>query len=151
MKLANLQPKTNFHLIKVSLKYIERFINKTFTLCEMWPNTELFLVRIFLYSDWIRRFTVNIVYKLKVVTWNVLTWNTLIHFKNLTFREKMLQKTNSNKALRIENCPSQMKVSSSGLGQYHAWKNFKTLAKVLMKREILPKLNGNRHFSCSQN
>ena len=29
----------------------------TFTLREMCPNTELFLVRIFLYSDWIRRFT----------------------------------------------------------------------------------------------
>ena len=27
------------------------------TLCEKHPNTELFLVRIFLYSDWIRRFT----------------------------------------------------------------------------------------------
>ena len=32
----------------------------THTLREKCPNTELFLVRIFLYSDWIRRFTINL-------------------------------------------------------------------------------------------
>ena len=35
----------------------ERYIVKTFTLREKCPNTELFLVRIYLYSDWIWRFT----------------------------------------------------------------------------------------------
>ena len=30
---------------------------KKFTLREKCPNTEFFLVRIFLYSDWIQRFT----------------------------------------------------------------------------------------------
>ena len=32
-------------------------MNKRGTLCEKCPNTELFLVRIFLYSDWIQENT----------------------------------------------------------------------------------------------
>ena len=35
----------------------ERYIVKTFTLREKCPDTELFLVRIYLYSAWIWRFT----------------------------------------------------------------------------------------------
>ena len=44
-------------LANTKLNTIKFLISKALTLREKCPNTELFLVCIFLYSDWIRRFT----------------------------------------------------------------------------------------------
>ena len=49
------------HLRWLHLSIQKEFDNFKIMICyslrEMCPNTEFFLVRIFLYSDWIRRFT----------------------------------------------------------------------------------------------
>ena len=51
--------RTTYRSYNICMNLFILEINKStwITLCENCPNTELFLVRIFLYSDWIRRDT----------------------------------------------------------------------------------------------
>ena len=68
-------------------------------LCEKCPNTEFFLLRIFLYSDWIRRFTIQseqrkIRTRKKIRIWTLFTqWNFFTKIDNglkslITFAKK---------------------------------------------------------------
>ena len=53
----NRMPYLESHMLSIKAFYFYRFWSSMHSLCEICPNTEIFLVRIFPHSNWIRRDT----------------------------------------------------------------------------------------------